>query len=163
MCAGILHTWECFSFLPGFCFNTSSRFLPVLCSLALLTCWPVSRAQRDKFQSVSVMMDTTSNPCGMAGFLLLRGLVPLQLKGHAMQVSSHPAPELLHWSQVLNAVFPKPWSCFRSFYFYKWICMGGLHCPHVASSNSWAQAPCVVKDALILLVVFFFGKSFLEL
>lgn len=43
--------------------------------------------------------------------------------------------------------------------------MGGLHCPHVASSNAWAQAPCVVKDALILLVVvfFFLGKSFLEL
>lgn len=40
--------------------------------------------------------------------------------------------------------------------------MGGLHCPHVASSNSWAQAPCVVKDALILLVVFFLVKVFLS-
>lgn len=43
--------------------------------------------------------------------------------------------------------------------------MGGLHCPHVASSSTWAQAPCVVKDALILLVVFFFFfwvKAFLS-
>lgn len=96
-------------FCQGCILNALGRFLAILCSSAMPTCWPAFRAVGANFRNVTAEEGTVANLWAVAGLLLLHGLVPLQLREGAAGGCALPAPELFHWLWVLKAAFPELW------------------------------------------------------